>query len=92
MKNALREWRRRFGLWRCRRGHHLALEWASVKQRPIGLPGVSHEMWYVSFGYAWAKWNGWCPRCGKPIEWSSEKPEHLRGSLRGRSTRQEQKP
>jgi hypothetical protein len=66
--------RRRFGLWRCKRGHHAPLEWFSQKKRPMVNLGGAQEIAWVGFIASFAKWNGWCPRCGTPVAWSDSKP------------------
>lgn len=69
-----------FGRFQCRRGHHAPLVWEELGRRPFPITNQPTEMLAASgFIGGIAKWTGWCPRCGAPVEWSSHKPPHLHG-------------
>jgi hypothetical protein len=60
----------------CKRGHHAPLEWLPAHKRPVPIDSQPMEMLAASgFMGAFMKWNGWCPRCGRAVEWADRKPK-----------------
>ncbi len=65
------------GLALCRRGRHVELTWLPAHERPVPITNQPLEMLYASGFMALAKWNGWCPRCGRAVMWADRKPSDL---------------
>lgn len=64
-----------WGRRQCGRGRHAPLIWKAKGSRDLDLVASTSwaaEMSVASGLYNFAKSLGWCPRCGTPVEWSSD--------------------
>lgn len=62
--------------WLCRWfGHKRPLVWAHRRDRPLVITSGAMELIHASSLTDFAVWNGWCPRCNQPIEWSQDRPK-----------------